>query len=92
MGDGLLLVPSEGGGALARLCLDQGLACGSHGSDKSLLLSMRDSGGSLSRGHGVVLLPHGGGGGGRGNGSCLLPIDGGEVGVAARQGRQDGGG
>jgi hypothetical protein len=66
--DGLLLLPSEGGGALKRPCLVQGLACSSHGSDESLLLSMRGSD--------VILLPLGGGGG-------LLPIDGGEVGVVA---------
>jgi hypothetical protein len=59
-GDGLLLFPSEGGGA--RPCLVQGLACGSHDGDESLLLSVRGSGGGLSRGCGVVLLPLGGGG------------------------------
>ncbi len=69
---------------LARLCLVQGLACGSHGGDESLLLSVRGSGGGLSRGRGVILLPLGGGGG-------LLLIDG-EVGGAARHDRQDGGG
>jgi hypothetical protein len=74
MSDGLLLLPSEGGGALARPCLIQGLACGSHVGDESLLLSVRGSGGGLSRGHDVVLLPLGGGG--------LLLIDG-EVGGAA---------
>jgi hypothetical protein len=35
--DGLLLLPSEGGGALTRQCFVQGLACDSHGSDESLL-------------------------------------------------------
>jgi hypothetical protein len=35
--------------------------CDSHGSDESLLLSVRSSGGSLS--HGGVLLPLGGGDG-----------------------------
>jgi hypothetical protein len=74
MGDGLLLFPSEGGGVLARPCLIQGLACGSHGGDESLLLSVRGSGGGLSCGRGVVLLPLGGGGG-------LLLVDG-EVGGA----------
>jgi hypothetical protein len=84
-GDGLLLFPSKGGGVLACPCLVQGLACGSHGGDKSLLLSVRGSGSGLSHGRGVVLLPLGGGGGG------LLLIDG-EVGGAARHDRQDGGG
>jgi hypothetical protein len=53
---------------------------------------VRGSGGGLS--HNVVLLPLGGngGGGGRGGDSGLLPVNGGEVGVAARHGRQDGGG
>jgi hypothetical protein len=46
------------------------------------------SGGGLSRGHDVVLLPLGSSGGSSG----LLPINGGEVGVAARHSRQDGGG
>jgi hypothetical protein len=45
-GDGLLLFPSEGGGAFARPCLVQGLACGSHGGDESLLLLERGSGGT----------------------------------------------
>jgi hypothetical protein len=83
-GDGLLLFPSEGGGALTRPCLVQGLACCSHGGDKSLLLSVHGSGGGLSHDRGVVLLPLGGSGG-------LLLIDG-EVGGAARNDRQDGGG
>jgi hypothetical protein len=85
MSDGLLL-PSEGGGTLTRPCLIQGLVCGSHDNDESLLLSVHSSGGGLSRGCGIVLLPLGGGDGG------MLPIDGGEVGVAARHSRQDGGG
>jgi hypothetical protein len=89
-GDGLLLFPSEGDGALTRPCLVQGLACGSHGGDESLLLSVRGSGGGLSRGRGVVLLPLGYGGGRDGDGGLLL-IDG-EVGGAARHDRQDGGG
>jgi hypothetical protein len=88
-GDGLLLLPSEGSGAFTRPCLVQGLACGSHGGDESLLLSVRDSGGGLSRGRSVVLLPLGGGGGSRDGG--LLLVDG-EVGGAARHDRQDGGG
>jgi hypothetical protein len=46
---------------------------------------VRDSGGGLSDGHGVVLLPLGGGG-------DLLPVNGREVGVAAHHGWQDGGG
>jgi hypothetical protein len=84
--DGLLL-PSEGSDV--QPCLIQCLACGSHDSDESLLLSMHGSDGGLSCGHDrdVVLLPLGGGGSGG-----LLPVDGGEVGVAAQYGRQDGGG
>jgi hypothetical protein len=85
MSDGILFLPKEGGGALVRPCLIQGLACGSHDSDKSLLLSVHDSGGGLSHGCGIILLPLGGSG-------SLLPIDGGEVGVAARHSQQDGGG
>jgi hypothetical protein len=78
MSDGLLLLLSEGGGTLAHACLIHGLACGSHSSDESLLLSVRSSG------RGVVFLPLGG--------SSLLPVDGGEVRVIARHSRQDGGG
>jgi hypothetical protein len=37
----LLLLPNEGGGTLAHSCLIHGLACGSHGSDESLPLSVR---------------------------------------------------
>jgi hypothetical protein len=85
MSDCLLLLPSQGGGALAHPCLIQGLACGSHGSDESLLLSMSSSGGGLSRGRGIVLLPLSGD-------RRLLPINGGEVGVATWQSRQDSGG
>jgi hypothetical protein len=87
--DGLLLLPSKGGGALVRLCLAQALACGSHDSDESLLLSVRGSGDGLSCGHDVILLPLGGG---RRGSIGLLPVDGGEVGVAAWHSRQDGGG
>jgi hypothetical protein len=87
MGDGLFILPSEGGGALACLCLIQDLVCGRHDSDESLLPSVRCSGGGLSCCRGIVLLPLGGGGG-----SDLLPINGGEVGVVARHGQQDGGG
>jgi hypothetical protein len=54
--DGLLLFPSEGGGTFACPCLVQSLACGSHGSDELLLLSVLGSGGGQSRGHGVVRL------------------------------------
>jgi hypothetical protein len=79
--DGLLLLPSEGGGALTLLCLIQGLACGSHSSDESLLLLVCGSDGSLSHSRGVILLPLGSGDGGHGG---LFVIDGGEVGVAAR--------
>jgi hypothetical protein len=72
---------------LARPCLIQGLACGNHCGDESLILSVHCSG-DLIQGLacGIVLLPLGGGG--RGG---LLLIDG-EVGVAAGHGRQDGGG
>jgi hypothetical protein len=89
MGDGLLLFPSEGGGTFARPCLVQGLACGSHGGDESLLLSVCGSGDGLSHSLGIVLLPLGGGGGSRDGG--LLLVDG-EVAGAARHDRQDGGG
>jgi hypothetical protein len=81
-GDGLLLLPSESSGALARPCLIQGLACDSDGGDKSLMLSIRGSGSGLSHGCGTVLLPLGGGG--------LLLVDG-EVRGAAQHGRQGGG-
>jgi hypothetical protein len=64
--------------------------CGSHGGDESLLLSVRGSGGGLSHGRGVLLLPLGGSGGRDGGGSLLL-VDG-EVGGAARHDRQDSGG
>jgi hypothetical protein len=86
-GDGLLLLPSEGGCMLARLCLIQGLACCGHGNDKSLLLSVRGSGEGLSHDRCVVLLPLGDGGG-RG----MLSINGGEVRVAAQHGLKDSGG
>jgi hypothetical protein len=66
--DGLLFLSSKGGGALTRPCLIKCLVCSSHDSDESLLLSVRDSSGGLSRGHGVVLLPLGGG-------SSLLLVD-----------------
>jgi hypothetical protein len=79
-GDDLLLLPSEGGGMHAHPRLIQCLACNSHDDDESLLLSVDVSGGGLSHGREVVLLPLGGDGG-------LLPIDNGEVGVAARHGR-----
>jgi hypothetical protein len=83
--DSLLLLPSEGGGMLAHPCLIQGLVCGSHDNDESLLLSVRCSSGGLSHDRSVILLPLGGRGG-------LLPIDYGEVEVAVRHSRQDGGG
>jgi hypothetical protein len=54
-GDGLLLLLREGGDALTCLGLIQGLACGSHCGNESLLLSMRGSGGD-------VLLVRGSGG------------------------------
>jgi hypothetical protein len=72
----LLLFSSEGTGTLARPCLVQGLACGSHGGNESLLLSMHGSGGGLSRGCGVLLLSLGGGIHG------MLLIDGGVGGAA----------
>jgi hypothetical protein len=81
-GDGLLLLPCEASGLLTLSCLIQSLACGSHGGDESLLLSVRGSGGGLSHGRGVILLPLGSGGGH----SDLLLIDG-EVGGAARHDR-----
>jgi hypothetical protein len=87
-GDGLLLLPSEGSSALTCPCLVQGLACGN---DESLLLSMRGSGGDLSRSHGILLLPLSGDNGCGGD-DGMVPIDGIKVGVAARHGRQDGGG
>jgi hypothetical protein len=73
-GNGLPLLSSEGGDALAHPCLIQGLACGSHGGDKSLLLSMCGSDGGLSHGRGVVLLRLGGGDdcGGGGGGSLTV--------------------
>jgi hypothetical protein len=74
--NGLLLLTSKDSGAFTCSCLIQGLACSSHGSDESLLLSVCGSGGGLSHGHGVILLPLDGGGG------DLLPVDSGEVGVA----------
>jgi hypothetical protein len=60
--DGLLLLLSEGDVMLTRPYLIQGLACDSHDGDESLLLSVCGSGGGLSRGHRVVLLPLSGGG------------------------------
>jgi hypothetical protein len=59
-GDGLLLFPIEGGGALTRPCLVQGLVCVSHDDDESLLLSVCGSGGGLSCGRGIVLRLSGG--------------------------------
>jgi hypothetical protein len=52
--------------------------CGSYGGDESLMLSVRGSGGGLSHGHGVILLPLSGDGS-PGGGHGLLLIDG-EVG------------
>jgi hypothetical protein len=46
--DGLLLLSSEGEGALTCPCLVQGLACGNHSNDESLLLSAHNSDSSLS--------------------------------------------
>jgi hypothetical protein len=61
--DGLLLLPSESGGALTRPSLIQGLACSSHNSDESLLLSVGGSGGGLSCSRDILLLPLSGSGG-----------------------------
>jgi hypothetical protein len=69
MGDGLLLLPSEGDNALTCPGLIQGLACSNHNSDESLLLSVHGSGVSLSRScslshsRGIVLLSLSDGGG-----------------------------
>jgi hypothetical protein len=73
-GDDLLLLSSEGGDVLTRPSPIQGLACDN---DESVLLSMRGSGGGLSRDR-ILLLLHLSGGG-------LLLIDG-EVGGAAQNG------
>jgi hypothetical protein len=88
-GDSLLL-PSEGGSELARPFLVQGLACDSHDDDESLLLSVHNSGGGLSRSRNIILLPLGGSSDHRGRGSLLL-VDR-EVEGAARHGQQDDGG
>jgi hypothetical protein len=80
--DGLLIIPSEGGGMLVRTGLIQGLACSSYGGDESLLLSLRGSCGGLSHSRSVILLPLSSGGGG------LLLVEG-EVGCATRHGWQD---
>jgi hypothetical protein len=85
-GDGLLLLLSEGGGTLMHSCPIQGLACSSHDDDESRLLLVHGSGGGLSRGRGIVLLPLKGS-----VGDNLLLING-EVGGATRHGQQDGGG
>jgi hypothetical protein len=82
MCDGLLLLRSDGGGALTHSGLIQGLACGSYSGDERLLHSLRGSRDDLS--HDVVHLPLSDGGG-------MLLIDR-EVGCAARHSRQDGGG
>jgi hypothetical protein len=70
---------------LARPGLVQGLVCGSHSGEYSLLLLMRGSGDGLSCSRDVILFPLSSGGG-----DLLLINE--EVGGAARQGRQDGGG
>jgi hypothetical protein len=79
--DGLLILPSEGGGMLMRTGLIHGPACGNYGGDESLLLSLRGSCGGLSHSRSVILLPLSSGGGG------LLFIEG-EVGCATRHGWQ----
>jgi hypothetical protein len=69
MGDGVLLLPSEGDSSLTYPGLIQGLACSSHNSDESRLLSVHGSDVSLSRScslshsRGIVLLPLSDGGG-----------------------------
>jgi hypothetical protein len=83
-GEGFLLLPSEGGGMLARPCRIQGHACGSHDNGESLLLSVCGSGSGLSCGRDIVLFHLGGGGG-------LFLVDE-EDGGVAWHGRQDGGG
>jgi hypothetical protein len=83
MSDGVLLLPSEGGGPLARPGLVEGLAYGSHGSDESLL-SLHGSGDGLSRGCSVIILPLSDSDGG----GDLLLVDG-EVEGAARHCQQD---
>jgi hypothetical protein len=66
-------------------CLVQGLTCNSHDNDESLLLSVHDSDGGLSRGHGVILLPLGGS---SRDGLLLIDIDR-EVGGVPWHNRQD---
>jgi hypothetical protein len=66
--DSLLLLLSEGDVTLTCLYLIQDLACDSHGDDESFLLSVCGSGGGLSHGRRIVLLPLSGG-------SDLLLID-----------------
>jgi hypothetical protein len=83
MDDGLLLLPSECGSVLTRSRLIQGLVCGSHSGDKSLMLSLRGS----DSGRGVILLPLSGG---SSHGGMLLINE--EVGGSAQHGRQGGGG
>jgi hypothetical protein len=80
----LLLLPSEGGGTLTCMGLVRGLACSSHDSEESLLLSLRDNHDALSHCCSVLLLPLSAGG------DLLLHDQ--EVGGAACIGRQDNGG
>jgi hypothetical protein len=75
MGDGLLHLSSEGGDALTYPCLIQGLVCGNHSGNKSLLLSVRGSSGGLGRGRNVILLPISDGVRGSGSGVSMLTID-----------------
>jgi hypothetical protein len=85
MGDGFLLLPSEGGSTLACTSLVKGLACDSHSDDESLLLSLHGSCGGLIYDRGVILLPL------SSSDDDLWLIDG-EVGSAAQHGQQDTGG
>jgi hypothetical protein len=83
MGIGLLLLPSEGGGALVHLGLIQGIACNSHSDDESMLLLLHGKCGDLS--HDVILFPLSGT-----DGSVLVVNE--DVGGVAQHGRQDNGG
>jgi hypothetical protein len=81
---GLLLLPIEGGGMLARIGLVQGLARSSHHGEESLLFSRHGSRSGLSHGRNIILLLLSGGG------DDLLLLSR-EVGGDARHGQQDSG-